>query len=744
MAKIPTITFDESNTGFIPIRQNIRNRIAIVSKFNRGPVTPTFITGDTFFADTYGSDNSVGSLAYQVARDQGAEDFLIARVLGSAKSSKGQITFSGIASKNNVLFFNVRHIAEIVEVTPVAELITTGGIYNSSVTGKYFFKVTEVTLSVATIKYNFVPQGGSEVIDWDTVATSISVDLVADKGVAKAVDSGVELFFGQSTQTTDLALVLNDEFTLRVYSYAYPIDIRQNDIPAQMVNSFKEAVTGRDVIGDVVSTAEGNGVIFELNRTTDELIGDIGNKFSYHLSLQDTDTPGFITNPLLDTTTFMNGGEEGPRQSFVDFYTINDIPILRLQSIHAGSFSNNIRVTLYPEPNLKYRLLVTDLSASNYNPKLKTETYYFDFLNTDNRGVIEALNASNYIRGIFLPKFNDEQFDINLISQAPVRLAPANPLVTDVEDIAHPDYYGPGKLINVPLENGYDGPEITNDDYVRTINSLENYPVNIVCCPGIYSNTTIEQALIAHAEKESDKDGLRIAILNARPGLLPNAARQETLGLDSKRAVKVVGWGTYIGQRNSPRFSISPDIIMAGKLGFIPFYASPHARRTSGPIRGIAEVDTKLTSSKQALQLYSDARLEVIQVDPATQTFLFTNGNSLSTDEAWRRITVRRTYDVIRQDVYNMLTNYIGEPHTNLARAQIESSITAYLQELLRQGQIANFKDVICNSSNNPPELYVTGTVNVNFSFLPIFPIDYINVSIIRSSEDGLISNVGI
>lgn len=738
MAKVPSINFDESNTGFIPIRTNSRNRIGIVSKFTRGPVSPTFITGDDFFANTYGSDNSVGSLAYQVARDQNAEDFLLVRVLGSSKAAKGQITFSGIASKNNILFFNVRFIAPAEEVTPIAELITTTGKYNSTVTGTYHFKVTEIVADVATVKYAFIPKGVITTLDWDAITDSITVDLAADQGVALPVNSGVEITFGQSIQMTNLGLVLNDEFKVDVFSYIYSINIRENDIPAQMVNSFKEAVTGRDAIGDVTTTADGNGVIFELNRTTDELVGDIGNRFSYTFSLQDEDTPGFITSPILGAEPFMTGGEEGPRAAFKDFYTINGTPLLRVQAIHPGSFGNNIRVTLYPEPNLKFKLIVSDVTANNFNPRLTTETFVFDFLNTDPQGIIETLNTSNFIRGIFLPKFLDAQFDINLISQAPVRLAPANNLITDVDDPTHADFYGPGRLINIPLQNGYDGPEVTNDDYIRAINSLENYPVHIVVCPGIHSNPTIEQALIAHAEKEVDKDGLRIAVLNARPGLLPNAARQETLGLESKRAVKVVGWSTYDRQRNSPRFGISPDIIYAAKLSYIPFYASPHARRTAGGIRGIAEVDTRLNSSKQALQLYSDAKLEVIQVDPSTQSFMFTNGNSLSSEEAWRRISVRRTYDVIRQDIYDMLTNYIGEPHTNLARAQVSSSVTAYLQELLRQGQIANFRDVVCNESNNPPQLYITGTLNVSFSFLPLFPIDYINVTIIRSSEDGL------
>lgn len=740
MARIPSVTFNESNTGFVPIRQNIRNRIAIVSRFSRGPVQPTFITGDTFFANTFGSDTTVGSVAYQAARDQDAEDFLLVRVLGNAKSATGLITFTGIATKKNTLFVNIRFISDATPVTPIRDLITTTGTYTGSVSGRYFFYVDAVSGSVATVKYTFVPLGGNEKVDWDTITDNISVNLDTDKGVPKTIENGVEVTFGQAAQTNNIVLVAEDQFKVRVNAYTFPVEISEGDIPSQLANSFKEAITGREVIGDVTINATNNGAIFEVSKSTDELLGIIGNKFNYSYSLLDPVDPGFSTTPALDTSNFMTGGEEGPRQAYRDFYSLNGTPLLRLQSNYAGDYGNNIRVTLFPDSQSRYRVVISDLNGGRFNPPLESESFTFDFANTDNNGIIEQLNRSIYVNGIFLPKFNDPvNYDTNLVNQAPLRLAPANTAITDPDDTAHPDHYGPSRLVNVSLEEGFDGPVITDDDYVRAIKSLASYPVHLVLCPGIHSNPTIEQAMIAHCESESDKDGLRIAILNARPSLLPNAARQETFGLDSKRAVKVVGWSTYAGQINATKFSQSPDAIYAGKMAFIPFYASPHARRTAGSVKGLSEVDTVTTSSTQALQLFTDAKLEVLQVDPSNQTFVFTNGSSLSSDETWRRISVRRTYDVIRQDLYEVLTSYLGEPHTNKLRVQVESSVTSYLKELLRLGQIANYKNVTANDSNNGPELYQEGILNVSFDFLPLFPVDYIRVNITRSTEDGLI-----
>jgi Phage tail sheath C-terminal domain/Phage tail sheath protein subtilisin-like domain len=738
--RIPSISFIENNVGFTPIRQNIRNRIGIVSTFSRGSTTPTFITGDSFFANNYGYDTSIGSLAYQAARDQGAEDFLCVRVLGNAKPAKGQVTFTGIATKANTLYFNLKFIGLLQEITNIPEVIVTSGEYTGSVSGRYFFKVTDITTNVATIKYKFIVLGEDETIDWGTVTDSIEVDLTADKGIPQIVANGISVTFGQVGQTNDLAIAENDEFKVRVNSYVFTIPINENDIPYQIATNFISAVSGLEVLGEITLNSANNGVVFELDKNQTDIVGTIGNRFSYYFTLLDTASPGITTTPALTSANavFMSGGEDGARVAYRDFYSINGTPLLRLQANYVGDYGNNIRVSLYPDSQNSFRLEVSDLNAGNFNPRLGTESYVLNFNDLDKDGLLNQLSESIYIKGIFLPKFTDPvDYDVKLVNQSPIRLAPADITVTDVDDIRHLDYYGPAKLLDVSLEDGYDGPAATDDDYIKAINALEAYPVHIVLAPGKYSST-IQQALLSHCEKVKDKDGLRVAILNARPNLSPNAAKQETVGLNSQRGVKVAGWATYAGQPNSPRFGLSPDALYAGLLAAIPFFVSPHARKSAGSVRNITEVDTFRNSSSSALQLYTDAKLEVLHVDPATQAFFFTTGRTISSDPAWEKIYVRRSYDFIRQDLYDVLSYYIGEPHTLKLRVQIQVAVEQYLRQLAIDGMIANFENVLVGTENNPPGLYTQGQLNVSFEFLPLYAVDYIQISIIRNTESGL------
>jgi Phage tail sheath C-terminal domain len=743
--RIPSISFNEANVGLSPIRTGIRNRIGIVGLFSRGPSNAaSFVTGYTDFANRYGSDTATGSLAYQAAYDQGARDFCNVRVLGNAKAAKGQVTFSGIASKDNTLFFNIKFIGEVQEITDLQTIVTTSGKYTGVLSGRYHFKVTNVSVAnVATIKYTFVALTADEsLIDWTAVSSFITVDLTADQGVAKAVSTtGISVTFGQVADVGNIVLVLNDSFKLRVSSYVYSIPVNQNDTPSQIATSFIDSISGREPIGEVIRDSADTGVVFELDP---EAAGAIGNKYSYYFTLADTVSPGIATaNPVLlvANSVFMQGGENGPRNAFRDLYSLSGVPLLRLVAVSEGAWGNQLRFTLYPLNNKQFRFSIYDLSGSNFNPKLAAESYTLDFANTSQDGSLNQLANSIYVRGLFLPKFtNPLTYDAGLISQSPQRLAPPSSLVTDVENTAHPNYYGPSKLIDVSLENGYDGPPVTEEDYVKGIQKLESFPVHIVIAPGTYNSQVIQTNLIAHAEKASDKDGLRIAVLSARPNLSPNAAKQETVGLESRRAVKVVGWTTYAGQPNTSRYALSADALYAGKLASIPFYAGPNARRTAGTVFNVTEVDTKNNANSEALQLYTDAKLEILTIDGSSQAFVFTNGRTLSSDTSWDKIYIRRTYDFIRQDLYDLLTQYLGEPHTSLIRRQIASAINGYMGELSRNSQIANYRNAVLDSSNNSPENYINGQLNINVEFLPLYSIDYITITLIRNTNDGLVT----
>ena len=846
---VPRVKFFETPVSTSPIRPNVRNRIGIVAPFTRGPTSFRFIGGYKDFANNYGSDTAIGSLAFQAAWDQGAKEFGLVRILGRGKPAKARINFGGIPTKNNVISLTTKFIGEAVNQgariikTPIYSI----GSYLGNVSGRYWFRVTNIDDdNFATIKYVFIPLGIEPNIWWndgntpdDAIyirATDYTIlNITEDAARPLAIDDGVFISFGSLNQIDPIDLSVGDTWSIRVNSDTYPIDIYADALPNQIGNSFRESLEGKDPLGRVMLNETNDGVIIELQP---ELEGSIGNNYTYFVDIREPDgevicegsyfsgesyiqipvqfanyiEPGaavsvieeegiytvpYITDPsdpganIINTevlasnvrvdrvevpqlgdglavvwltkpivsdldsiaifrfvnneglsisnytyynAAFMSGGEDGPRRAYRDFFSVTGTPLLRIFASSEGGWGNNLRLTVFPVDNKSFRLTVRDLNKDNYDPAIDDETFNVSFSDTDSRGYLRVLDNSNHIRGVFLPKNLNPNFDINLLSKSPARLAPPDKSVGDIEDIRHPSYYGPERLKAVSLENGYDGPTPDEQDYLNALTEVRSNPVHILLCPGSHSSAVINTALIAQAESSQELEGLRIAILNAKPRLKPEAAKSETLGVDSRRAVMVSGWCTYSGQPNAPKFGLSPDAVYAGKLAAIPFYAGPNARTTSGPVYGISEVDNQAYASMSQLQVYTDARLEILSVDQALGAYYFINGRTLTANTAWDKISIRRTYDMIRMDLFSNLQQYKSEPNTSLLRRQIQSSVDSYMAGRARAGEISQF--LPCTVSS--PDV-TTGVLNVYISFLPIYAADYIDVYLIRA-VDGAVS----
>jgi len=432
-----------------------------------------------------------------------------------------------------------------------------------------------------------------------------------------------------------------------------------------------------------------------------------------------------FTNNTWYNMTYMTGGYDGPRRAYRDFYDLSGTPLFRLYATSEGAWGNSLRVTVYPITTTKFRVTVRDLNKDNYNPPLRDEVFNVSLINSDASGNLLDLVGSNHVAGLFLPKlFNPDSYNVNLLYRSPMRLAPPDERYSGTQDPRNPTAAGPEYLQNVSLEDGYDGPIPEEEDYTRAISLADGEPVHITLTPGIWDSDAIKMALLAQAERATEYEGLRIAILNAPPRVRPEAARAVTEGYRSKRGVMVAGWCTYAGQPNAPRFSASPDAFYAGKLSLIPFYVGPHARTSSGPVIGVTEVDTRPISTKQQLQPLADAQLEVIHMDKSFNTYFFLTGQTLDGDI----VVKRRTYDSVRMDVWQMLQGYKSEPLTSKLVRQISTALEAYFSDLNRLGVIQNY---------SAPQVMSPGPfqIEIRISVLPIGAADYIDVYMVDNFQ---------
>lgn len=497
---------------------------------------------------------------------------------------------------------------------------------------------------------------------------------------------------------------------------------------------------GVEITGVAVSaTVQGEYEIYLANALTGTT--DAG---PFELEVSPEATGGLQISSAGSTLPFSKG-VDGAKNASKIFYSLTGQRLIEVSAVSPGAWGNNLYIDIIPVTNTEFRIVVEDKLRSNTRTRLQSVESFNVNLATngavDAEGLITATSTSDLIRASFLPKVdNPEGFNVNLLLLKPERLAPVNATAAgeNLNDPRHPSYYGPSKLKGVALEKGTDGPLITEQDYIEAIKVLGEANVNYIFAPGIWTNfPKAQSALVAAAEKSTEIDGLKLAILSARPGLRPIKAKTEISHINSDRAVAVAGWSTFATTANVKRFGTSPDAIYAGKLATIGFTISPAARSSSGSVASVSEVDTAKYSSIQSLQLYTDARLEVLFPEQNFGGIYFLNGRTTSSDTAWDKVVIRRTYDVIRQDLYLGLQSYKSEPHTELLRKQIESTINAYFSNLARGNKIANFTPAVADESNNAPENYINGEVNISVAFLPLYAADYINIAINRNAEGG-------
>lgn len=782
--QLPGVSFTEDQVGVVPITGGVRNRVAVVGEFNRGPANQfSFLGGFSDFSSRYGSNTSTGSQAVQAIYQQGAPHVSAIRVLGRSRQATASIAASGILTNalNSSFTLQVSKVGDIKEEAtsepyPLFAISSSSFYSVPNSAGHYLFKVTAaggaddtsfededfdytLPLESLTVKYVFVANGTNPTINWGSVTTTLA--FVDPTTPVVLTGSGLTFTLGTSSRLQldaddepilDLSLdVENVQYESPVTGASYPASYVL-DLLAQEINTKKKVVNGvvtESRLNDPISTAEViNGEVLKLT-IKNTITPTESNRYKLRL----TNIPsGISTTPILDTSVNFSGGIEGPKVAYRDYYSADSIPLLRIQALSSGTWGNNIRVSISPLSGNRVQVRVEDPEALTFDPAIPIETFSLDFSNTDQDGVLRDLQNSRLVRGTFIPR-NFELataagLDPNLyagqLGKIPVRLAEEDPSITaplDPNNInySHPNAVGTSYLQLQLLENGQNGPTITDEDYIAALDQLTSQPVHLVLCPGQYSDR-VRQAIASHCSQASEQDGLRIGIINASPNLSPESSASEIVGYNSNRVVMVAGWSTLVGQNSTRRFQLSPDALYAGKMASIPYFSSPAARRTAGSVVGISEVDTARYSSQSQLQSYADNYIEVLALDPVLRAFYFMTGQTTSSDSAWSRVSIRRTYDVIRMDLFDNLQQYKSEPYTTTLRGQISSSINAYLSNKRRNGEIQQFLPTIIDGSNNNTTDFINGIMNITVRFLPLFSTDYIVVALVRQS-DGLIVN---
>ena len=744
---IPNVYFNTESVGTIPIATNILNRIAIVGKFNRGPANiPTYALGDNDVKSRYGLDNSSGSLAYSAARSQGAENFALVRVMGKEQPACSSLLFSGNISQDNV--FNLGLITtEFVEVEAENKiaLLKTVDRYYGYETGTFYFYVQSIEADGSVqLSYEFSP--ATERIDPNSIDWSNYNRFLLPFSTSAyyfTFDSQIKVLVDYNL---NLNIAAGDVYKVAVSRTDWDLNVTKNQSTSSLVSLIQNVLSNSENFAEIKPTKLSDGVTICLSQELTNAALD-GNKKLYLDFVPQFSESSFLVNnyPLYTDADNETQNEErkkysfidgnySPRNAHLDFYTSDNVPLLRILALSSGAWGNKLSVSINYLSDNQFKLSVkdkTDLYANN------SESFILNFKDLDESGYLNQLSNSKFIRGIYLPLFDKKDDNEVHTNKFPERYAISNSTESNIDSPEHSLHKGSNYLQNLYLRNGYDGSPPTELDYISAIDSLKSFPAHIILTDG-YSSNAINNALISHVEDANDLEGLRIAVLATPKYFAPDATKDFITGIRNKRAVAVAGWATPAQGLKKGRFTVPGSAYYAGVLASIPFYVSPAARGIIEPIRNVNEVDIDRYSNQIALDMFADNSLEILAVDPAFNSYYFFTGNTLSDNPNWRQISSVRTFDYIRQYIYRLLQQFKSRPITAELMQQISISIDALLNTLLEAGQIANYRPTVVNNSNNNSNSYISRRVNIKVCVLELYAADYLTVSLIQDTSLSL------
>ena len=451
-----------------------------------------------------------------------------------------------------------------------------------------------------------------------------------------------------------------------------------------------------------------------------------------------------------------SGAIDGSSAAYQDFYSIDSDPLLRVVALSEGSYGNKLKVSITPGQEGQFTLFVLDEDSSAYQNVPGSETMTLSTRDVTTDGLFNASANSRLVRCYYLPAVGGKELTELELNKVPVRLAPSygdripvfNTANYATSSFSLPPYaqaaFGNSYLQNIYLSKGQDTviaslPAADRAAILRqAVQELEGQDISILYAPGYDAGdrnfSGVTEEIIGQVNRASVSTGLRTGVIQAPRNLSGTQALSLASAQNNPRIVLIGGHTSMAGVSG---FNNTPGAgFYVGLLAANPPEISPAAAGEGMVPNGIISVDTP--SNTTYLDNVTRARTEVLFYDAGLGIYKFLNGLSTTSNSGDRYISVRRMADQILHDLYLNLVWVRSNRNTTSLRAQVAVAVDAYLQSLTRENRISSFRNTICNESNNTPSTISQGILNIALLYTPVYPADFIRVSVTREIADSL------
>lgn len=277
---------------------------------------------------------------------------------------------------------------------------------------------------------------------------------------------------------------------------------------------------------------------------------------------------------------------------------------------------------------------------------------------------------------------------------------------------------------------GDDADAAADNDIVGALNAFEDtsqYPLVALVNAG-YATPAVHNRMDAIAALRDDC----IAILD-----LPSASqtvdaaltyRNTTLNLSSSYSMLVGPDYLFYDEYSDRKIYVPPSGEVAARMVYTDTTRDPWiaiAGLNRGLFRNCEGLRHNYTAGQQK-QLY-DAQINYVLTQPGEGHALWGQSTLQRKFSALSSVNVRRLLNIIKPSLAAAAKYSLWEPNDELLRARLVQMVDEFLQQVKNRRGLYDYK-VVCDESNNPPELIDQLQLNLDVYLKPVRATEFIKV----------------
>lgn len=250
---------------------------------------------------------------------------------------------------------------------------------------------------------------------------------------------------------------------------------------------------------------------------------------------------------------------------------------------------------------------------------------------------------------------------------------------------------------------------------------------------GTVGNYGTSVTTITERRASGDRPVLGIVSVPSQTGAIISGNQTGTVsGTNTYNYVRVYGEKVHLDTSGSVSIitPLAADVagcIVRTDRDYFPWFSPAGSKR--GRILNVLRLNRTLTTTEQDNLYGNDCRVNPVVTFPGDGTLLFGDKTGNADTSTLSRINVSRLFMYIKKALAPVARSILFEQNDSITRSRFKVAAEGFLDRIVGQRGISEYK-VICDESNNTPELIEANVFVADILIKPITSINYVTITL--------------